>query len=181
LKLNKAEFKFLITFIPLITAWFFTYHYIYKIDELLNLDTDLLTKFSELLSYQSNFILSIFNFDTSTEIHGDIVISKILNFTDSHGVWIGEPCNGIKIFGLFSIFIISFKGELKRKILYISFGILVLHLLNILRISILTYISAINPFLLDFNHNVTFQLIIYGAMLCLWYIWITKFSLKKAA
>ena len=179
MKINKAEFNFLITFIPLIIIWFFSYHYIYKVDEFLNLRTNILTKFSSLLSYQSNFILSIFNFETSTEIHGDIVISKILDYSESHGVWIGEPCNGIKVFGLFSIFIISFKGEFKRKILYILFGIIVLHILNIIRISILNYISAVNPFLLDFNHNVTFQLIIYGTMLLLWYLWITKFSSKK--
>lgn len=177
--LKKPEFKFLIIFIPLITIWFFLYHYLYKINFLLGINFSLLTGFSKLLSVQSNFILSIFNFQTSTEIHGDMVVAKILGYPYSHGVWIGEPCNGIKIFGLFSIFILSFSGGVKQKLLFISLGVIVLHFLNVIRIAVLTYISATNPFILDFNHNITFQLIIYGAMLGLWYLWIIRFSLTK--
>jgi len=179
LNLKSPELKFLITFIPLITIWYFTYHYLYKIDVLLNLDSDLLTAFSKILSSQSNFILSIFNFQTSSEIQGNIVVAKIIGFPYSHGVWIGEPCNGIKVFGLFAIFILSFKGNSIRKIIFITIGILIIHFLNIVRIALLTYISAVNPYILDFNHNVTFQLLIYGSMLALWYAWIIKFSKVK--
>ena len=46
--------------------------------------------------------LEIFGFITKTEIHGEHIVAKILNYEYTHGVWIGEPCNGIKIFGLFS-------------------------------------------------------------------------------
>ncbi len=177
--IKKPEFKFLVLFIPLIIFWFFFYHYLYKIDEILGLQFDSLTEFSKLLSSQSNFILSIFNFNTSTEIHEEIVVTKILDYPFSHGVWIGEPCNGVKIFGLFTIFIISFNGSWTNKLWYIPLGILILHLFNIVRISILTYISAVDPFILDFNHNITFQLITYSAMLGLWYLWILKFSSFK--
>ena len=157
------------------------YHYLYKLNILFGFNYSLLTEFSKLLSNQSTFILSIFNFHTVTEIQGDMVVAKILGYPYNHGVWIGEPCNGIKIFGLFTIFILSYKGEIKRKILFISVGIILLHYLNVLRIAVLIYISAINPFILDFNHNITFQLIIYATMLGLWYLWITKFSFKNKA
>ena len=177
--LKKPEFRFLISFIPFITFWFFLYHHLYKLDAVFSINYSLLTEFSKLLSVQSNFILSIFNFQTSTEIHGDMVVAKILGYPYSHGVWIGEPCNGIKIFGLFSIFILSFRGGVKQKLLFIPLGVIVLHFLNVLRIAVLTYISATNPYILDFNHNITFQLIIYAAMLGLWYLWIIKFSLIK--
>jgi len=153
---------------------------LYKIDDLLNFDSDLLTGFSKILSSQSNFILSIFNFQTSIEIHGDMVVAKIIDYPYSHGVWIGEPCNGIKVFGLFAIFILSFKGDLIKKLIFIPIGILIIHFLNIIRIAILTYISAVNPYILDFNHNITFQLFIYGSMLALWYLWIIKFSKVKS-
>jgi exosortase family protein XrtF len=180
LNLKIPEFKFLITFIPLIITWYFTYHYLYKIDDLLNFDSDLLTGFSKILSSQSNFILSIFNFQTLIEIHGDMVVAKIIDYPYSHGVWIGEPCNGIKVFGLFAIFILSFKGDLIKKLIFIPLGILIIHFLNIIRIAVLTYISAVNPYILDFNHNITFQLLIYGSMLALWYLWIIKFSKVKS-
>ena len=180
MNLKRPEFKFLITFIPLIITWYFTYHYLYKIDDFLNFDIDLLTGFSKILSSQSNFILSIFNFRTSIEIHGDMVVAKIIDYPYSHGVWIGEPCNGIKVFGLFAIFILSFKGDLIKKLIFIPLGILFIHFLNIIRIALLTYISAVNPYILDFNHNITFQLLIYGSMLALWYLWIIKFSKVKS-
>ena len=181
MNLKKPEFKFLISFIPLITIWFFLYHYLYKLDFIFGDNYSLLTEFSKSLSVQSNFILKIFNFQTSTEVHGDMIVSKILGYPYSHGIWIGEPCNGLKIFGLFAIFILSFKGELKKKVIFITIGIAILHLLNILRIAFLTYISATNPYILDFNHNITFQLIIYTAMLGLWYWWIFKFSNSNEA
>ena len=125
MNLKSPEFKFLITFIPLIIFWYFSYHYLYKIDGFLNFDTDLLTGFSKILSSQSNFILSIFNFQTSSEIHGNIVVAKIIGYPYSHGVWIGEPCNGIKVFGLFAIFILSFKGDLIKKLIFIPVNVLV--------------------------------------------------------
>ena len=170
----NSSIKFISIFIPLIVIWFFSYHYIYKIDELLSSNS--LIYFSSILSQQSNIILEIFGFKAITEIHGDMVVSKITGLEFSHGVWIGEPCNGIKVFGLFTIFIISYHGKFLNKLIYIPAGILVLHFLNVLRIGILTYISAVNPYILDFNHNVTFQLVIYGAMLGLWYLWIIKLS-----
>ena len=179
LDLKKPEFKFIFTFIPLIIIWYFFYHYLYRLDNLIDTNFDFLTEFSKLLTLQSNLILSNFNFETSIEIQGDMVVAKILDYPYSHGVWIGEPCNGIKIFGLFSIFILSFRGGVKQKLLFIPLGVIVLHFLNVLRIAVLTYISAVNPYILNFNHNITFQLIIYAAMLGLWYLWIIKFSLIK--
>ena len=174
--LKKPEFNFLFLFISSILLWFFFYHYLYKIDSFLNLEIDFLTSFSSILSYQSNNLLSFFKIKTTTEVHGDMVITKILDYPYSHGVWIGEPCNGIKVFGLFTIFIISFKGNVIDKLWFIPLGILILHCINVIRVAILTYISATNPYILDFNHNITFQLIVYVSMLGLWYWWIIQFS-----
>ena len=87
--LKKPEIKFLITIIPLITIWFFFYHYLYKIDTFLNLQFDSLTEFSKLLSSQSNYVLSVFGMRTSIEIHGDMIVAKILDYPFNHGVWIG--------------------------------------------------------------------------------------------
>ncbi len=176
LDLKKPELNFLFLFTPLILLWFFFFHYLYKIDDFLNLEIDLLTNFSSLLSNQSNSLLSFFKFRTTTEVHGDMVITKILDYPFSHGVWIGEPCNGIKIFGLFTIFIIAFKGRSFDKLWFIPIGIIILHFINVIRVAILTYISATNPYILDFNHNITFQLIVYLSMLGLWYWWIVQFS-----
>ena len=177
--LKSPALKFVLLFIPLVVLWFSFYTYIYKIELLLGINFDSLTFISKILSEQSNFILNAMGFDAITEIEGNIIISKVLNYNYNHGVWIGEQCNGVKIFGLFSIFIICFEGTFKSKLWFIPLGILIIHFLNILRISSLTIIAAINPYLLNFNHNVTFQIIVYGTMFLLWYYWIKKFSKIK--
>lgn len=176
IKFNNPSLKFIILFIPSILLWFAFYHYLYKIDLIINPNFDSLTYFSKVLSKQSNSILEFFGFSTSTEINGKMVVSKILEYKYSHGVWIGEPCNGIKIFGLFAIFILCFKGNIKNKVWFITLGIVIIHILNIIRIAILSYIAAVNPILLNFNHNITFQVLIYGAMFVLWFLWIKRFS-----
>lgn len=175
-KFNNPPLKFIILFIPSILLWFTFYSYLYKINNLLDINIDFLSHFSFILSKQANLILGLFKLTAITEVQGDMVVSKLINYEYSHGVWIGEPCNGIKVFGLFSIFIICFKGKWYNKLWFIPSGILIIHFFNIIRIASLTYISAINPYWLNFNHNITFQLIIYALMSLIWYVWIKKFS-----
>lgn len=168
--------KFIIFFLIGLVIWFTFYHSINKIDLLFGDSHNSLLTFSILLTNQSNFLLEIIGINTILEVNGDIVVNKLLSYPNNHGVWIGEPCNGIKIFGVFSIFIACFKGKVLNKIWFIVLGILILHFLNIIRIASLTYIAAVQPQWLHFNHNITFQVIIYGAMGGLWLIWIKKLS-----
>ena len=178
LKLSNPYFRFIFVFTFLILLWFSFYHFIYKIDFLLSSDNsfELLNFISKVLAKQSNFILNIFGYETLLEDHKDMIVTKIIGNDFEHGVWIGEPCNGVKLFGLFSIFIIAFPGKLKSKIWFIPIGILIIHFTNVIRIAILTVISSNNPKLLDFNHNVTFQVIIYSIILLLWFVWINKYA-----
>ena len=152
-----------------------SYHLVYGVT-FVNVDYDFLTSFSVILAKQANFLLELLSFETNIEIHGDMVVSKILKYKYQHGVWIGEPCNGIKIFGVFSIFILCLRSKWINKLLFIPVGIFILHLLNVIRVASLTYISAVNPNMLDFNHNITFQIIVYSAMLLLWLFFIKKFT-----
>ena len=179
--IKNPSFTFLIRFLPAIILWYSFYHFIYKLDHLIDPDFNFLLLFSETLSLQSNFLLKIIGLNAITELHGDMVVAKILDFPYTHGVWIGEPCNGIKVFGLFAIFISIFNGKAIHKIWFIPTGIILLHLLNVIRVSALTYIAAVQPNWLNFNHNITFQLMMYSVMFFLWYTWITKFSFSTNA
>ena len=177
--LNQPATKFISFFLIGLIVWFSCYHYLYKFDLIFGNSFDSLLKFSEILANQSNSLLGFLGFEPLLEIHGDMVVTKLANFPYSHGVWIGEPCNGVKIFGVFSIFIICFKGKVFNKIWFTFTGIVILHFLNVVRIAALTYIAAVQPTWLNFNHNITFQIIVYGTMGLLWIIWIKKFSSSK--
>ena len=64
----------------------------------------------------------------------------------------------------------------KKKLWFIPLGIFIVHTANAIRIAALTIISAENPKALDFNHNITFQVIVYGLIFLLWYWWVQKLS-----
>jgi exosortase family protein XrtF len=182
--IKTPYFSFILKFCILLFLWFFFYHFIYKIDELIfsseSADKiDILNNFSVMLAEQANHLLSIFGFKTHIDIHLDMVVAKIIDNNYSHGVWIGEPCNGVKVFGVFAIFIIAFPGRIRHKLWYVPFGIICIHIINILRIALLIFISSVKPSILDFNHNITFQIIVYALILLLWYIWVKKFSRLK--
>ena len=178
LKLANPYIRFILLFTILIFIWFTFYHFIYKFNILFSNDNsiDFLNSISITLANQSNFLLNIFGYETLLEIQNEIVITKIIGNDFDHGVWIGEPCNGVKLFGVFSIFIIAFPGNIKNKLWYIPIGIIIIHFINVIRIAILTIISSKNPSILDFNHNITFQVIVYSFILVLWFIWIKKYA-----
>ena len=117
-KLNPST-RFLVLFIPLVVIWFISYQLINSIT-FTNEEHDILTSFSFLLAKQANFLLESLGFETIVEIHGDMVVSKILKYKYQHGVWIGEPCNGIKIFGVFSIFVLCLRSKWNYKLLFLS-------------------------------------------------------------
>ena len=87
------------------------------------------------------------------------------------GVQIGAPCDGVALFALFAIFILAFPGSLARKVWFIPAGIALLHLANIGRVVVLTRLQATSPEWLEFNHDYTFTVLIYGLVFALWYLW----------
>jgi hypothetical protein len=52
------------------------------------------------------------------EIESDHVI-LMLDHTTNTGVWVGDECNGFKLFSIFSIFVIAFPGSWKTKAWFI--------------------------------------------------------------
>lgn len=170
--------RFILIFTLLLVVWFSLYNNLYTL-----IPGDIEHSMSLTLAKHANFFSELLGFNTSLEVTRDLVITKLTEFGPTHGTWIGEPCNGIKVMGLFFIFIIAFPGNWKHKLWFIPAGMLIIHIVNAIRISALTIIEAKWPMYLDFNHNVTFQVIIYGVIFLMWYIWVQKFSninLKKA-
>ena len=92
------------------------------------------------------------------------------------GVWVGTPCNGLKLFALFSIFIIAYPGRIKHKMWFIPFGIFIIYWINVFRIMILLKLISVNPELFQFNHNYTFTITVYAIIFVLWLIWAKFFG-----
>lgn len=133
------------------------------------------------LETASSFILKALNF-TLIQESSDVFI-RTIGIDGTNGLWIGDPCNGLTLFALFAGFVIAYPGSLKTKLWFIPLGLIMIHLLNILRIVALVVIVYYfpDPEVLDFNHTYTFTMLVYGFVFGLWYIWANKHGGIKAA
>ncbi|MCB0478584.1 MAG: archaeosortase/exosortase family protein [Crocinitomicaceae bacterium] len=95
------------------------------------------------------------------------------------GVWVGTPCNGLKLFALFSIFIIAYPGKIKHKLWFIPAGIFMIYWINVIRIMLLLKLISVNPELFQFNHNYTFTISVYIVIFILWIVWAKYFGKFK--
>lgn len=91
-------------------------------------------------------------------------------------VTIIEGCNGMSVIILFTAFIIGFSKGLKNTLRYILLGSAILFIMNIFRILLITIGLYYYPEYGNLLHEVVFPLIIYGAVLILWFIWINRFK-----
>jgi exosortase family protein XrtF len=180
--LTNPVVRFLVIFSLAVTLWFSFYLNLYRIDRLIGLEHEagLEHAVSVHLAKFANVFTGLVGYTPGLNNSTNYVVTYIEGAAHTQGVWIGEPCNGIKVMGLFLIFILAFSGPIKHKAWFIPLGIFIMHTANAIRISVLTIISAKDPSSLDFNHNITFQVIMYGIVFLLWWWWVQKFAqLKK--
>ncbi len=101
---------------------------------------------------------------------------RTIGVQGGHLLWIGDPCNGLGVFAVFLIFMAAFPGPFKHKLWFSAMGLLTLHLINALRIAVLSHIVTIDYELLNFNHDYTFQVVVYAWVFLLWYLWVKRTS-----
>src|ERR1051326_2397901 len=121
----------------------------------------------------SSLLLLLFGYRAIDHVFEDM---RTMGIDGTNGVWIGDSCNGITLFAVFAIIIIALPGPVKTKSWYIPMGMLIIHVSNIIRITVLSIIVFYKPDILEFNHTYTFQLIEYTIMFVLWMRWVNKYS-----
>ena len=87
-----------------------------------------------------------------------------------------EGCNAISVMILFAAFVIAFSGKWLRTAVFIVSGILLIHVLNVVRIGLLCLGLLYYPQYENLLHDIVFPLFIYGVVFGLWVLWINKFS-----
>jgi exosortase family protein XrtF len=167
---EKSVIRFIGIFLGLFIAWEMLYEWVIGpngwLDRLVINDSSL----------WSLFFLDKLGYDTFMGNHPTI---RTIGIDGTSGLWIGDPCDGIKLFALFAFFIIAYPGNWKHKLWYIPAGITLIHFMNIFRIVALCIVVLKKPSLLEFNHTYFFQVLMYGFVFLLWLIWIRRFGKKK--
>lgn len=120
----------------------------------------------------SDQLMTLFGFETYIDTESDHVV-LMMHEGLNNGVWVGDECNGFKLFSIFAIFILTYPGQWKTKLWFIPTGIILIHLANVIRVCALAYISNYYPTYLDFNHLYTFTIFVYSIIFLLW-LWYAK-------
>jgi exosortase/archaeosortase family protein len=94
---------------------------------------------------------------------------RLWGIDGTSGLWVGDACNALSLFALYSLFIISFPASKKTKLVFIPLGIVIIFIANIIRMISLALIQK--HFGYDatvFNHTYTFTFLIYLLIFALW-------------
>jgi len=126
----------------------------------------------------SKWVLSKFGYSFSDLPEHVHLIDGIVFSDGVSGVSVGKECDGIVLLALFLVFILSFPGPIKHKLWFGPVGLVIVHLVNVSRVISLALIHHHAPSYLEFNHDYTFTLIVYGLVFGLWYYWIVKWAKK---
>jgi exosortase family protein XrtF len=161
--------KFLLTYLVLTIIY---QSYLSRFDTVKN-EVD---SFSQLVANQTKSVLTLFDAESKIEVHSTEPSIKII-YNGQYISRIIEGCNALSVIILFISFVIAFTGKWKQTLLFILFGSILIHILNIARIALLCIALYHFPEYEHILHGVVFPLIIYGIVFLLWVIWVNKFSL----
>jgi len=165
--LKNPLFRFFLIFIVLYTAWYVLY------EQVINPNGALDSLVINASVFSTDHLLKLFGYITFTQ-HSDTI--RVVGIDGTNGVWIGDPCDGITLFTLFTAFLIAFPGPWKHKAWFIPAGIISIFFVNIIRIAALCMIILYKPQWLAFNHDYVFKTLVYGFIFLLWMIWVNRFS-----
>ncbi len=93
--------------------------------------------------------------------------------------YINEGCNAISVMITMVSFIIAFGTKFFVTFFYTLFSVGLVHLVNIVRISMLSHILFLYKEYSKLAHDALFPGIIYGAIILICVVWIKFFVLKK--
>lgn len=105
-------------------------------------------------------------------------------FEGGGGILINESCSAVKWFAHFLVLMLIFPGPWKHKLWFIPAGLVVTHLINIVRVAGLSVVYVTRPQGFDFFHDYVFRPLFYLVLFLMWVLWVEVFygsaSGKKA-
>lgn len=124
------------------------------------------------ITHSTAYFLNLLGYETYVD-------STFVGIAEYPGVSIAFNCNGLSLMYLFVSFILAFSGNWKNKLIFISIGLAIIHIFNIIRTALLAIIVVYKPNWTEFNHKYTFTATIYIVIFILWVVWVNYFSTSK--
>jgi len=85
-----------------------------------------------------------------------------------------QACNGLELMILTAGFMLCFKGDWKKKTVFIVAGVVGLFILNVLRCAMLGVVNMEFPRHFDFAHKYIFSLVVYAYTFLIWIWYVAK-------
>ncbi|TDR24046.1 exosortase family protein XrtF [Flavobacterium cheniae] len=168
----KPFFAFLIKFLLFYVVFTFIYKmYLSQYDVAKN-EVDY---FTEIVSNQTKQFMLFFTDNAQSIKHHKEPSLKIF-YKEKYVARVIEGCNAVSVMILFAAFVFAFSTQWKKTLLFIVFGIVLIHVLNVIRIALLSFALYYYPQYEEILHGTIFPLFIYGVVFVLWILWVTKFS-----
>lgn len=168
----KQFFSFLLKFVLFYVVFIFVYKLYLSQFDLQKNEVDGITKS---VAYQTKQLMLWFDNDVEI-IKNESEPSIKMIYKSQYVARIIEGCNAISVMILFASFVFAFSSQWKKTALYILFGITIIHILNVIRIAVLSFSLFYFSEFEEILHGAFFPLFIYGVVFVLWILWVTKFS-----
>ncbi len=167
---NKSALTFVLKLLLGYLALQFTYDYI--ISPYTSLDFWLINSIID----SSEKLLELMGYSL---LESNLLYQYHMGIEGTSGVIIGNPCDGLSLFILFTAFLIVFKGKWWFKLTFTIGGVVLIHFLNVIRVTSLALIVKYAPDSLDFHHSYTFTLFVYACIFFLWVLRVNIYQKKK--
>lgn len=96
-----------------------------------------------------------------------------LSVENHSGFRLVYSCLGYGIMSCFAAFVIAYPKSLRSKLIFLSFGLLAIQLLNIARLVLISiYFKSYDTFNID--HHTAFNTVLYALLLALSYFWLNR-------
>jgi exosortase family protein XrtF len=90
-----------------------------------------------------------------------------------------EGCNGLNVMVVFLSFIVAFGGNYKKMAWFVPSGIIIIHIFNLTRITLLYFVAVSYQRYFYYIHKYIFTGILYVIVFILWYVWINRIAKKS--
>ena len=118
-------------------------------------------------------VVSLFGYHA--EING-----PYLSGTNGGTLFMAKWCLGFITMYIFAAMVYLTRRDNKTTWKYILFGIIILHVLNIVRLSLLfMFVQHYNDSELIMDHHVMYNIVVYLIIFGLWIVWFEKFSRER--
>lgn len=107
--------------------------------------------------------------------------SNTLFFENTGYVEVVGSCSGLKQFYQWTVLMIIFPGPWLKKLWYIPFGILIIHIVNIFRIVALSIVVVHWPEYWDFIHEWVLRPFFYVVIFAMWVVWVERMIGREEA